>query len=116
MRKASAVLGEMIDALNAARACCVGKSIDEFRQDWMARLAAERAIEILSEAARHLQPAITDRHPDIAWPKIRAIGNVLRHEYYRIAANIIWDVINGGELDALDVVLHEELAMLTDEE
>ena len=77
----------------------------------MARLATERAIEILSEAARHMPDEITARHPDIPWRKVRAIGNVLRHEYHRISSRIVWDVVT-CELDALDVVLREELLLI----
>ena len=32
------------------------------------------------------------RYPDIAWPAIAAIGNVLRHEYYTIERDVIWRI------------------------
>lgn len=31
--------------------------------------------------------------PEIPWKQIRGIGNVLRHEYHRIADPIVWAVV-----------------------
>jgi uncharacterized protein with HEPN domain len=31
--------------------------------------------------------------PDVPWKKIRGIGNVLRHEYHKIADDVIWAVV-----------------------
>jgi uncharacterized protein with HEPN domain len=44
----------------------------------------ERCIEIISEATRHVPVELRDMEPEIAWRKIIHIGNLLRHEYYRI--------------------------------
>jgi len=30
------------------------------------------------------------QHPEIPWPKVAAIGNVMRHEYERIAPDVLW--------------------------
>ena len=46
--------------------------------------AVERCIEIISEATRHVPQEMRDSEPEIAWRKIINIGNLLRHEYYRI--------------------------------
>lgn len=111
MRDATVVIGEMLDAIDAARDCCADRTFEQFSQDRMARLALERAIEIISEAARHLPAEFTDKHPSIPWARIKAIGNVLRHEYHRISSKIIWDVVT-AELDTLEVVLRQELSRL----
>ena len=31
--------------------------------------------------------------PGVPWKKIRGIGNVLRHEYHKIADDVIWAVV-----------------------
>jgi uncharacterized protein with HEPN domain len=36
-------------------------------------------IEIISEAIRALRQKIRSLHPDIPWPQVKAIGNVLSH-------------------------------------
>lgn len=111
MRDATIVIGEMLEAIDAARECCSGKTFEQFSRDRLARLALERAVEIISEASRHLPGEFTDQHPDIPWSRIKAIGNVLRHEYHRISAKIIWDVVT-AELDKLEIVLRQELMRL----
>jgi uncharacterized protein with HEPN domain len=107
MRDTSVVIEEMLQAIADARQGCAGKSFDQFAVSRLERLAVERAIEIVSEAARHLTAELTARHPTIPWPKIRAVGNILRHEYHRVAPKIVWEVVQ-NELDSLEVVLTAE--------
>ena len=52
----------------------------------------ERAIEVISEAARALPPELLAKYPHVEWQKIIAIGNLLRHEYYRIDPATMWDI------------------------
>lgn len=47
---------------------------------------------MISEAARALPPELLAKHPDVEWQKIIAIGNLLRHEYYRIDPATMWDI------------------------
>jgi uncharacterized protein with HEPN domain len=49
------------------------------------------------------------RHPEIPWQKVAGIGNVLRHNYGRIAAPVIWKLAR-TDLAALEKVCREELA------
>ncbi|RST84482.1 DUF86 domain-containing protein [Aquibium carbonis] len=48
------------------------------------RRALERSIEIVSEAAKALPDWLRETEPKIPWKDIIGIGNLLRHEYYRI--------------------------------
>jgi uncharacterized protein with HEPN domain len=65
-------------------------SLEAFETDWQRQWIVERGIEIVSEASRHLTDDMKARHPEIPWPKVAAIGNVLRHNYENIAAPVIW--------------------------
>jgi uncharacterized protein with HEPN domain len=47
-------------------------------------LAIERSVQIVSEAAKELPKELRDKYPDVHWRPIIGIGNLLRHEYYRI--------------------------------
>lgn len=66
--------------------------IQSFSNDWQLRLAAQRAIEIISEASRHLPHHLLDSEPSVEWRKIRDMGNFLRHEYHHVQDEIVWDV------------------------
>ena len=53
----------------------------------------ERGIEIISEASRHLGRDLKAQHKDVRWKDIAGIGNILRHDYQRIDAAIIWKAV-----------------------
>ena len=61
-----------------------GVDFDTFTSVYHMERTVERAIEVISEAARALPPELVAKYPQIEWQKIIAIGNLLRHEYYRI--------------------------------
>jgi uncharacterized protein with HEPN domain len=83
-------------------------TLDIFEADTRKRWVVERGLEIISEASRHLSPAMKARHPNIPWKKVAGIGNVLRHEYERIAHDVLWQVVR-HDLAELERVCAEEL-------
>ena len=60
-----------------------------------------------------LDPGIAQRHGDVPWPQVRAIANVLRHEYHRIDMDIVWDTVKAGDLDSLMAAAARELELLS---
>lgn len=92
-RKVGPVLAEILDAIDGIEAHTAGKSLADFKQDWLLRLATQRAPEIVSEASRHIPDELLVLAPDVPWKQIRGIGNILRHEYHRIADDVIWAVV-----------------------
>jgi uncharacterized protein with HEPN domain len=55
-------------------------------------LAIERSVQIVSEAAKELPKGLRDRYPDVHWGPIIGVGNLLRHEYYRIDSDDMWEI------------------------
>jgi len=84
-------------------------TLNAFEADARKRRMVERCVEIISEASRHLSDGLKARHPMIPWRKVAGIGNVLRHEYERVAPDIIWHVVN-DDLLPLDKACRDELA------
>jgi len=109
MRNVNIIITDILDAIDMAREASLKLSFEVFSESRIERLATERAIEIISEAVRHLPVDLMERHPEIEWNKIKAIGNILRHEYHRIAPKIIWDAVQ-FELEGLEKVLEVEQA------
>jgi uncharacterized protein with HEPN domain len=64
-------------------------SLEEFEQGWEHQWLVQRGILIISEASRHLTPEAKARHPEIPWTKVAGIGSVLRHDYERVAADVV---------------------------
>jgi uncharacterized protein with HEPN domain len=86
-----------------------GLTIDAFEADWRKRWLVERGVEIISEASRRLGDELKARHPEIPWPKVAGIGNILRHEYEGISAPVMWKLVQ-DDLTPLERVCREELA------
>jgi uncharacterized protein with HEPN domain len=92
-RRIEPILAEIIDALDGIAIATSGKTLDDFRSDWLLRRGVERGIEIISEAARHLPDDLLAAAPEIPWKQVRGIGNILRHEYHKTSDPIVWTVV-----------------------
>ncbi len=100
-----AYLWDMIEAARAIVAFTEDLTLEEFlsrgKDRDMARLAVERELEILGEAARRVGSRFRDEHPDIPWKEIVGLRNVISHDYdkvnyaeiYRIARQRIPELI-----------------------
>jgi uncharacterized protein with HEPN domain len=102
-------LTDIVEAIELLAAEMNGVALQAFASDKRKRWLVERGIEIISEASRHLPPDLKDRHLQIPWQQIARIGNVIRHNYERIAYDILWNVVR-LDLPALDRVCRDELA------
>jgi uncharacterized protein with HEPN domain len=58
----------------------------------MHRRTVERAVQIVSEAARTLPPDFLAKYPNAPWTAIIGIGNILRHEYQRLDDMQLWEI------------------------
>jgi len=86
-------IGDMLETIEQLERATEAKTFEDFQSDWILRKAAERGIEIISEASRHLPDELKERHPYPRWRHVAGIGNVLRHEYHRVEDRIVWSVI-----------------------
>jgi uncharacterized protein with HEPN domain len=101
-------LKDIHDNILFARQFIGSMSRDEFVADRKAFYATTRALEIISEASRHLSESLKGRHPSIDWVAVRDAGNVYRHGYEYVTEERIWDTATKS-LSALDAVVREEL-------
>jgi uncharacterized protein with HEPN domain len=69
----------------------------------------ERGVEIISDASRRLPHELKDRNPGIPWRKVAGIGNVIRHDYERVAPDVLWKLIQ-DDLPTLEKVCRAELS------
>jgi uncharacterized protein with HEPN domain len=92
-RRVDVVLGEVLVAINGVEDALAGRTKATFIKNWFLQRGTERALEIISEAARHIPDALLATQPQIAWSDIRSIGNIIRHEYHRVDPDVIWAVV-----------------------
>ena len=86
-------LQDMLSAIDGIQKSTFEKSFADYREDWLLKRGVERGIEIISEASRTIPISVQALRPEIPWPRVRAIGNVLRHEYHSLVDEVIWNVV-----------------------
>ncbi len=80
---------------------------DKMIQVWMVH-----HIQVIGEAANRLSESLLARYPQIPWPDVIGMRNVLVHHYFGIDLDEVWDTIT-NDLPSLKAVVQQ---MLEDEQ
>jgi uncharacterized protein with HEPN domain len=86
-------LGHIRDEIEGITVALRDTNRDAFIENYVLRRAAERALLIISEAAKALPRDLTDRYPEIDWRGVRGLGDVLRHDYERVDPDTLWEIL-----------------------
>jgi len=70
-----------------------GRSLDDLSNDWNFGFACHYALQVIGEAVKNLPADLVQRHTEIPWRKVASLSDRLRHEYFRIDKDILWEVI-----------------------
>jgi uncharacterized protein with HEPN domain len=92
-RLARPALRAILDAIDGIERAMADKTLEDYSADWLLKHGVERAIEIISEAARRIPPELQHERSEIPWRKVMAIGNILRHDYNHIVDRVIYEVV-----------------------
>jgi uncharacterized protein with HEPN domain len=65
---------------------------NEFEKDKMRKLAVERQLEIIGQAANKISRGTQETLEKIPWVKIIGLRNKLAHDYGEILAERIWNI------------------------
>ncbi|HOE03467.1 MAG TPA: DUF86 domain-containing protein [Anaerolineaceae bacterium] len=92
-----AYLWDMLEAAQTIMGFMKGLALEQFTADGkealIVRLAVERKLEILGEAARRISVSFKQTHPEIPWSSIIGLRNVISHEYTRVDYDLIYRLI-----------------------
>lgn len=66
------------------------------------RSQAERSLEIIAEASKHLDPEFKAAHLNIPWREITDMRNLINHAYGQVDYHVVWRAISGEIPDLLD--------------
>ena len=102
---------DIIGVIEEVRQWTEGRTIVDYAADSMMRRAIQRALEIVSEASRHLPRELKAERMQIPWSQIAKIGNVLRHRYDEVSETDLWTVVT-LDLPALETVVRRMLEEL----
>lgn len=87
-------LMHILSEIDGILAVTAGLASNDILNDYKTIRATERAIQIISEAAKELPEPIQQLEPQIPWKAIARIGNYLRHEYYRINLETLSEILD----------------------
>jgi uncharacterized protein with HEPN domain len=75
----------------------------------------ERCLLRISEAARKLEGIVDVIAPEQPWSDVRAVGNVLRHEYDTVDSEVIWQIVE-KDLVPLSQAVEKAIGFLRDKD
>ena len=103
-------LEHILEQGNHIQSFLEGKTFDDILSDLMLRMAIERCLSIIGEAANHLSTELTDRYPQIPWRAVVNFRNFIIHEYFGIDHEGMWNTIQ----DRLPELLQATSLMLAE--
>jgi uncharacterized protein with HEPN domain len=90
-------LWDMLEAARAVVDFTESLTLEEFlaagRDRQITRLAVERKLEILGEAARRVSSRFRDEHAEIPWKETVGLRNVISHEYDKVNYTAIYRIV-----------------------
>jgi uncharacterized protein with HEPN domain len=104
-------LADILDNIERVRRFIAQHNASSLAEDELVYFAVVRALEIISEASRHLPPEFQDRHPELPWRAIRDAGNVYRHIYDMVSPARVWETAT-QQLTGLELMARQELLRL----
>lgn len=86
-------LWDMLEAAQRVRRYTAEQTLDQYRSDDKLRMACERCVEIIGEAARRVSPETRGLLPSVQWGAIVATRHILAHEYDDVDDGKIWRIV-----------------------
>lgn len=102
-------LQDIRESILAAQEFAAGLTAEQFEHDRKTVFAVVRALEIISEASRHIDDEVRSRHPYLPWSDIAGAGNVYRHDYPVVRSDFVWRTLKSA-LPPLLAAVEAELA------
>ena len=101
-------LRHIIEAVERIQIYVEGMSLEEFLTDSKSSDAVLRNLEVIGEAAHLVPEEVTARYTNVPWADMRAIRNIVAHEYDRVNLPTIWETIQ-NDLPPLVPLLQQVL-------
>ena len=83
-----------------------------FQSDEMLQVWVIHHLQVIGEAARGVSQSLEESHPEVPWPQIVALRNILVHEYFGLNMHQVWTMAQ-KDIPVLEVQVQQILAELT---
>ena len=87
-------LGDVVNQARKAQEFTSAMSFADFVADEKTTYAVIRALEIIGEATRRTSSDTLGRYPQVPWPRIVGLRNLLIHNYDEVRLQTVWDIVN----------------------
>ena len=101
----------MRESIEAAFRLVAGFEKAALEKDEARYAACMYRVLVVAEAANGLPDPLLARYPQIPWSELIGMGHMLRHQHFRIEADVVWDTIK----DDFPLLLKTVKRMLEDE-
>jgi uncharacterized protein with HEPN domain len=91
-RASEPFIADILEACGKVSGYIAGMSFEAFTSDSRTFDAVVRNLEIIGEAVKQLPEEFTAKHPEIEWRRIARFRDMLIHHYFRVDAQIVWEV------------------------
>jgi uncharacterized protein with HEPN domain len=92
-RAVDVLLDDILTSINYIAQFIADCDIQSFRDDRKTLDATIRNLEVIGEAAKLLPDEFKQQHPHIAWKQLIGLRNVVIHAYFRVDAEILWQIV-----------------------
>ena len=66
---------------------------DDFLESELLQDGVIRSFEVIGEVVKRLDPALTERYPQVMWSDFAGFRDVLIHQYHEIRLELVWDFV-----------------------
>ena len=106
MRSEEQYLLDMVEAADAIARFLDGIARQDFLNDELRQSAVIQKIEVIGEAAGKVSQNLRNRYPDVDWPKIVGMRNILIHAYFSVKVGIVWQTATQAVPDLREKIVH----------
>jgi uncharacterized protein with HEPN domain len=92
VRDPQELLRDILDAIDGIEPYAA-RGRDAFDQDELIQVWIVHHLQIMGEAAAQLGRDFYDAHPEVPWPQIVAMCNILVHEYFGVDLGEVWSAV-----------------------
>jgi uncharacterized protein with HEPN domain len=86
-------LDDILDSIGKIQSYIHGKTEADFLNDYSLQDAVTRRLEIIGEAAKHVDDSIREQSDEIPWKSIAGLRDIAIHDYAELLVGRIWKTV-----------------------